>query len=58
MTQQEENTERRDIYEERLGILGYGPGEMPSLEHHKMAVEEADNHMLDLKLQEVKPEPE
>lgn len=58
MTQQEENTEARYIYEERLGILGCGPGEMPSLEHHKMAAEEADNHMLDLKLQEVKPEPE
>jgi hypothetical protein len=54
MIKQEENTERRYIYEERLGILGYTANDYPTQEHHNLAVEEADQHMRDLRLQESK----
>ena len=54
MTMEETSRERRYWYEERLGILGLGPKDYPTSEQHNLAVEEADQHMRDLRLQECK----
>jgi hypothetical protein len=54
MTKQEENTERRHIYETRLGIFGLGPNDYPTADQHNLAVDESDQHMSDLRLQESK----
>lgn len=37
----DEMTLHRHIYETRLGILGYGPGETPTTDHHNAAHFEA-----------------
>lgn len=51
MNEDELMNERRMIYETRLGILGYGPGEIPEAWAHNAAVAEADEHIAQLRRQ-------
>lgn len=43
--------EHRVIYETRLGILGYGPADIPSADHHNLAHDEAEAHIAALREQ-------
>jgi hypothetical protein len=52
LTAFEYQTERRHIYETRLGMFGLGPNDNPTADQHNMAVAEADGHIAALKQQE------
>lgn len=40
------------IFSERLGILGYGPSDIPSADHHNLAHDEAEAHIAALREQQ------
>lgn len=51
MSTEELMNEHRVIYETRLGILGYGPSDIPSADHHNLAHDEAEAHIAALREQ-------